>query len=436
MTQADLGNNFFVDEDCVGKSRAASVTQLLQELNEHVSGSYVAEDISQVLDSRPDFLNVFNLVIATQLATKELTKVAEICAARRIQLIVVHTYGFMGYIRMMLNEHQVVETHPDHPFPDLRVLAPPPALAAFVRERYADLSVLSSAEYAHVPYVVLLLKGVEMWAAQNGGALPSTYKQKKEVGAIVETFRRPDLQNDVNIDEAKTAINTSLGLPKPSSSVAALLKAARARVSQLAAEMHAGSVPAGDEAKAVSPGVRRQQLGFWLTTAAVGAFVDAEGQGLLPLIGTIPDMTAHTDTYVALQNIYLEQAQADLAAVQGHLQQIVAMESLPADLVTTAMLKRFCKNAHNLQARHPPPPAPPPPAPPPPAPLGRPAVGSRHPACAGVQLPHARRGERARDGAAQRAVWRARRRGEQRRPLRHAARVAGRRAPPLERERP
>ena len=118
MTQADLGNNFFVDEDCVGKSRAASVTQLLQELNEHVSGSYVAEDISQVLDSRPDFLNAFNLVIATQLATKELTKVAEICAARRIQLIVVHTYGFMGYIRMMLNEHQVVETHPDHPFPD------------------------------------------------------------------------------------------------------------------------------------------------------------------------------------------------------------------------------------------------------------------------------------------------------------------------------
>ena len=51
VTQADLGNNFFVDEDCLGKSRAASVTQMLQELNEHVAGSYVAEDISQVLDS-------------------------------------------------------------------------------------------------------------------------------------------------------------------------------------------------------------------------------------------------------------------------------------------------------------------------------------------------------------------------------------------------
>ena len=104
VTQADLGNNFFVDEDCLGKSRAASVTQLLQELNEHVSGSYVAEDISQVLDSRPEYLNSFNLVIATQLPAKELTRVATICAERKIQLIVLHTYGFMGYIRLMLTE--------------------------------------------------------------------------------------------------------------------------------------------------------------------------------------------------------------------------------------------------------------------------------------------------------------------------------------------
>ena len=98
VTQADLGNNFFVDEDCLGKSRAASVTQMLQELNEHVAGSYVAEDISQVLDSRPDFLDSFNLLIATQLASKDVDRVAKICAERRIKLLVVHSYGFMGCV--------------------------------------------------------------------------------------------------------------------------------------------------------------------------------------------------------------------------------------------------------------------------------------------------------------------------------------------------
>ena len=76
---------------------------------------------------------------------------AELCAARKTQLIIVHSYGFMGYIRLALNEHTVVETHPDHAFPDIRVLAPPAALVAFARERYYDLSKLSTAEYAHVP---------------------------------------------------------------------------------------------------------------------------------------------------------------------------------------------------------------------------------------------------------------------------------------------
>ena len=52
---------------------------------------------------------------------------------------------------------------------------------------------------------------------------------------------------------------------------------------------------------------------------------------------------------MALQNLYLEQAQGDLNAVQAHLQQLVTIESLPGDLVTAAMLKRSCKNAHGLQ---------------------------------------------------------------------------------------
>ena len=196
--------------------------------------------------------------------------------------------------------------------------------------------------------MVLLLKAVEEWSAANGGALPSTYKQKKEVVPLLENFRRIDC-GDINIDEAKAAVNTTLNLPKPSSSLAALLKAARARVSQLAAAMHMASSAAADEEGGMNPAVRKDLLSFWLMAAAMGAFVDAEGQGMLPVLGTIPDMTAHTETYVALQNIYLEQAQQDLNAVQAHLQQLVTIESLPADLVTTAALKRFCKNAHNLQ---------------------------------------------------------------------------------------
>ena len=345
---ADLGSNFFLDEASLGKPRAECVTQMLRELNEHVAGSYVNEDIADVLEARPDFLTPFTLVIATQLPARELKRVGELCAARQIALVVAQTYGFMGYLRLMLNEHEVVEAHPAHPFSDLRVLAPPAALRDFVAQRYADLGALTSTEYAHTPMVVLLLKAAEEWSSRNGGARPLEYKQKKEVKAIVEGYRRADLQADANVDEAVFAANTALKLPEPNEVVAPLLQSARARIAQLAAEKHAGAAASADGEAGASAAKRREQLSFWLMAAGVAAFVEGEGGGLLPLIGTIPDMAADTQTYVQLQSVYAQQAAADLAAVQAHVTQIASMEGLPADLVAEDALKRFCKNAHNL----------------------------------------------------------------------------------------
>jgi amyloid beta precursor protein binding protein 1 len=107
VTAADLGNNFFLEEESLGKPRAQCVTELLMELNEHVSGSYVTDDIGDVLSSRPEFLHSFTLVIATQMGQADLKRVSAICAARKLPLIVVHTYGFLGYLRLDLGEHPV-----------------------------------------------------------------------------------------------------------------------------------------------------------------------------------------------------------------------------------------------------------------------------------------------------------------------------------------
>jgi NEDD8-activating enzyme E1 regulatory subunit len=41
VTQRDLGNNFLVDEQSVGRPRAAAVTALLKELNEAVGELYI-----------------------------------------------------------------------------------------------------------------------------------------------------------------------------------------------------------------------------------------------------------------------------------------------------------------------------------------------------------------------------------------------------------
>ena len=146
VSSADLGNNFFLDSTCLGKPRARCVTEMLAELNEHVRGSYVEEDIGVVLASRPDFLDSFSLVVGTQLGLSELRQVSAICRARGTPLLLAHAYGLMGYLRLDLGEHEVVEAHPDHPFPDLRVLSPPPALTGLICSKYSDLAALSTAE--------------------------------------------------------------------------------------------------------------------------------------------------------------------------------------------------------------------------------------------------------------------------------------------------
>jgi amyloid beta precursor protein binding protein 1 len=40
VAECDLGVNFFLDEDCLGKSRSESCVKLLQELNPDVKGDW------------------------------------------------------------------------------------------------------------------------------------------------------------------------------------------------------------------------------------------------------------------------------------------------------------------------------------------------------------------------------------------------------------
>jgi len=194
---------------------------------------------------------------------------------------------------------------------------------------------------------VLLVKAAKDWASANGGGYPKTYKEKKEIRNIVEGYRRIGLQADQNIDEALSAVNTAFSMPAPKSSLAALFVKAQSRIPQLSAIFH--SPTAAEEASASLSSGWRHSMGFWCMTAAVAAFVENEGNGMLPVIGSIPDMTADTNTYVALQTLYQQQAAADMAAVQTHLAHICTRESLPSDLVSPEALKIFCKNAHNLE---------------------------------------------------------------------------------------
>lgn len=67
---ADLGNNFFLEDRHVGESRAQHVTELLKELNEAVTGSFVQESPEELLANQPAFFGDFDLIIATQVCNE------------------------------------------------------------------------------------------------------------------------------------------------------------------------------------------------------------------------------------------------------------------------------------------------------------------------------------------------------------------------------
>lgn len=62
--------SFFLEAECIGKSRAAVALRLLLELNPDVHGDSVDEDVDQVLVNNPDFFNSFHVVIGTALSER------------------------------------------------------------------------------------------------------------------------------------------------------------------------------------------------------------------------------------------------------------------------------------------------------------------------------------------------------------------------------
>ena len=68
----------------------------------------------------------------------------------------------------------------------------------------------------------------------------------------------------------------------------------------------------------------------------------------LDVQGSIPDMTALTATYLELQRLYRDRAEADQAALAGHVQSIEQTIGQAAKIPTIS-IRNFAKNARNLR---------------------------------------------------------------------------------------
>nr|AAT01621.1 putative ubiquitin-activating enzyme [Zea mays] len=333
---SDLGNNFMLDEGCLGQPRAKSICSFLQELNDAVKAKFVEEFPTHLIDTDPSFFSQFTVVIATQiygvltviciglshcsvkcihnsyaylpswhwswqnlalrarwmrpwsifawiglcvcsiwmtlilflnlLPESSLLKLDDICRKADIVLVAARSYGLTGLVRVSVKEHCVIESKPDHFLDDLRLHNPWTELKQFAKS--IDINDKDPVVHKHTPYIVVLVRLAEKWADAHDGNMPSTRQEKKEFKDLIRAHM-------LNVDEEnyKEAVDSSYKVSVTPG---------------ISNEIH--QIIDDDSAE-----VNSSSEDFWILVAALKEFISKEGNGELPLEGTIPDMTSLTE---------------------------------------------------------------------------------------------------------------------------------------------
>lgn len=87
---------------------------------------------------------------------------------------------------------------------------------------------------------------------------------------------------------------------------------------------------------------------FWILVRSVKDFIENDNNGWCPLSGIIPDMTADTENYITLQNIYRQQALHDADSVYKRAQQHLQELNLPNESITDKEVKLFCREFSSI----------------------------------------------------------------------------------------
>lgn len=337
ITEKDLGNNFFLTKDSIGKSRAKEATEMLKELNPEVRGDYLEEHLETLLNLEGKFFCNFSVVIAAGInSEKVLNKLSDVLWNLNIPLVVCKAVGFVGYIRVQLREHTVIESHPDNTLEDLRLDNPFPALREHF-EKFYNLDELSRKELAHLPYLIILNKYLMDWRMQKGKpayALPSNYREKEELRQLIknaeQTLRQikanennnalKDLEFE-NFEEAVKAVNKVL---TPSNKIPSNLQEIL-------------NDPVINEAPKST---------FWVLVKALKEFISKNN--CLPVRGVIPDMISDSKRYITLQKIYANKAKEDVEIIYSLIHSNSSAGKL-VDKITENEVKLFCKNASYLR---------------------------------------------------------------------------------------
>ena len=294
------------------QSRAQIALELLQEINpdvqgkwKHVASLVEANLVDIILSAAPDTSSI--LVIGADLEPALVKAVSHVCSDHAIPLLSVHAYGLIGMVRLQTPPLPLLQPKPTTEQPDLRLVTSFPEFLNLVNSIH--LGELDDAAHGHVPYPILLYKAVQEWKASHDGNFPTSLAEKQDFRKTVhDGARKPDME--LNFSEARD--NSYLAYTEKAIDVDHLNNLLQV-------------------SKDSCPKLHAMITGLF-------KFMETHDQQT-PMNGTIPDMTASTNLYVQLQQIYNSKAVADVAEMRL---------LVSSDIVDDDELDTFCKNVHHV----------------------------------------------------------------------------------------
>lgn len=341
VTEDDADSNFFLCMDgTIGQSRGKIAAHYLLEINDDVKkGDYLEENFEILLETNINYFTNFNLVIASGINDeRSLNKLSKEMWLLNIPLLIIKSIGFIGYIRLQVQEHAILEPRPDNKLLDLRLKDMFPELKSYL-DSYKSLEKLTKQELTRVPSLVIIYKYLLEWRQQekkSDNDVPLDRYDKLSLIKIIQTNMNnlKDSFNDIkdenelnleldNFEEAIRLVNKIFNaLPKIPTELQNLL----------------------DEAKTIDCNMIKKSstLNFWLMMKALNEFILKYDN--LPLNGNMPDMNCASDQYLILQKIYKTKATDDINCFTKILNDITGKYlNIPE-----TDIKSFCKNVRYL----------------------------------------------------------------------------------------
>ena len=342
VTASDMGNNFFVAAADIGKYRAEVVTSWLCEMNTDVNpGAPILEDPHNYLIHRSSELSQYALIIAANQPRQVVLVLAKHCWDRNIPLLVVQSYGFIGYLRLQIRIHDVIEGKPEPGngiIHDIRVSNAFPELEAFAAS--IDLASLDPYQHKHVPYIVILIKVLHEWKRTHHGQMP-TSKDRAALVSMITALSDDYRPKDTFPDEASLAEWEKYRGIRYEENFQEALK----NVSKLWAPKTVRADLRLLIESEVSDAAGATPSEFSILLRALHAFRLAT-DGQVPHKGDIPDMVSTTAYFVALQRLFEMRARRDNEQMRELANAFCTQQGLPH--VDQEVLDLFCKNVFDI----------------------------------------------------------------------------------------